>query len=113
MREVALGLARDKRVGRWPPLNSEIAFGWPILAGCFMQGWGLSTVLFPISIFHFPAKQGGACLRRDLSRREGVRRVRRASGGPGGRECAENPGPDGRSCVCCTRYSRKPGCGRN
>src|SRR5438445_2827628 len=42
--------------------------------------------------------QGGACLRRDLSRREGVRRVRRVSGGPGGRECAENPGPDGRPC---------------
>src|SRR6266567_6713627 len=57
--------------------------------------------------------QGGACLRRDLSRREGVRRVRRASGGPGGRECAENPGPDGRPCACCIRYSRKPGCGRN
>src|SRR5216683_2838170 len=27
------------------------------------------------------AAEGGACLRRDLSRREGVRRVRRASGG--------------------------------
>src|SRR6266699_1290447 len=57
--------------------------------------------------------QGGACLRRDLSRREGVRRVRRASGGPGGRECAENPGPDGRPCASCIRDSRKPGCGRN
>src|SRR6266705_1208389 len=29
--------------------------------------------------------QGGACLRRGLSRRGGVRRVRRASGGPVGR----------------------------
>src|SRR6266702_5645464 len=57
--------------------------------------------------------KGGACRRRDLSRREGVRRVRRASGAPGGRECAENPGPDGRPCACCIRYSRKPGCGRN
>jgi hypothetical protein len=28
--------------------------------------------------------EGGACLRRDLSRRGGVRRVRLASGGPGG-----------------------------
>src|SRR5258708_3647856 len=40
--------------------------------------------------------QGGACLRRGLSGRGGVRRVPRASGGPGGRACAENPGPDGR-----------------
>src|SRR5467141_344774 len=39
--------------------------------------------------------KGGACLRLGLSRREGVRRVRLASGGPGGREYAENPGPDG------------------
>src|SRR5437764_4892992 len=31
-------------------------------------------------------------------------------GDPGGRECAENPGPDGRPCACCIRYSRKPGC---
>src|SRR6266403_7989 len=23
---------------------------------CFMQGWGLSTVLFPISVFHFPGR---------------------------------------------------------
>src|SRR6266702_2101421 len=38
--------------------------------------------------------EGGACLRRGLSRRGGVRRVRRASGALGGRECAENPGPD-------------------
>src|SRR5437763_1542991 len=30
-------------------------------------------------------------------------------GDPGGRECAENPGPDGRPCACCIRYSRKPG----
>src|SRR6266496_432972 len=57
--------------------------------------------------------QGGACRRRDLSRREDGRRVRRASGGPGGRECAENPGPHGRPCACCIQYSRKPGCGRN
>ncbi len=56
---------------------------------------------------------GGACLRRGLSGREGVRRVRRASGAPGGRACAENPGPDGRPCACCIRCSRKPGCGRN
>src|SRR5207245_8156159 len=34
-------------------------------------------------------------------------------GDPGGRECAENPGPDGRPCACCIRYSRKPGCARN
>src|SRR6266704_2133148 len=40
-------------------------------------------------------EEGGACRRRDLSRRGGVRRVRRASGAPGGRECAENLGPDG------------------
>src|SRR5713101_3354960 len=57
-------------------------------------------------------EEGGACLRRDLSRRGGVRRVRRASGGPGGRECGENPGPDGRPCACCIRCSRKPGCGK-
>src|SRR6266404_8609235 len=56
---------------------------------------------------------GVACLRRGLSRREGVRRVRRASGAPGGRACAENPAPDGHPCACCIRYSRKPGCGRN
>src|SRR5213593_4898205 len=37
-------------------------------------------------------EEGGACLRRDLSRRGGVRRVRRVSGALGGRECAENPG---------------------
>src|SRR6266851_767277 len=47
------------------------------------------------------AAEGGVCRRRDLSRREDGRRVRRASGGPGGRECAENPGPDGRPCACC------------
>src|SRR6266516_1320179 len=57
--------------------------------------------------------KGGACRRRDLSRREDGRRVRRASGALGGRECAENPGPDGRPCACCIRDSRKPGCGRN
>src|SRR5439155_111064 len=34
-------------------------------------------------------------------------------GDPGGRECAENPGPDGRPCACCIRYSRKPGCARH
>src|SRR5258708_5708168 len=56
---------------------------------------------------------GGACLRRDLSRREGVRRVRRASGAPGGRACAENPAPNGHPCACCIRCSRKPGCDRN
>src|SRR5216683_1688117 len=59
------------------------------------------------------AAEGGTFLRRDLSRRGGVRRVRRASGAPGGRGCAENPGPDGRPCACCIRDSRKPGCGRN
>src|SRR6266581_560019 len=57
--------------------------------------------------------EGGACRRRGLSRRGGVRRVRPASGGPGGRACAENPGPGGRPCACCIRCSRKPGCGRN
>ena len=57
--------------------------------------------------------QGGACRRRGLSRRGGVCRVRRVSGGPGGRECAENPGPDGHPCASCIRDSRKPGCGRN
>jgi len=39
--------------------------------------------------------QGGACRRRGLSTREGVRRVRLRSGAPGGRECAENLGPVG------------------
>src|SRR5260370_1023053 len=29
-----------------------------------MQGWGLSTVPFPISIFHFPAEQGGGGRRK-------------------------------------------------
>ena len=36
--------------------------GGPSLRVCFMQGWGLSAVLFPISIFHFPAVQSGACV---------------------------------------------------
>jgi hypothetical protein len=27
------------------------------------ERWGLSTAPFPISIFHFPAKQGAACQR--------------------------------------------------
>jgi hypothetical protein len=52
---------------------------------------------------HAPTRAGveaGACLRRDLSRRGGVRRVRRPSGAPGGRECAENPGPDDHPCAC-------------
>src|SRR6266849_2519188 len=77
----------------------------------------LGSLLLFFSIFQFLisiwAKKGGACLPRDLSRREGVHRVRRASGGPGGRECAENRGPHGRPCASCIRDSRKPGCGRN
>src|SRR6266849_2828518 len=77
----------------------------------------LGSLLLFFSIFQFLisiwAKKGGACLPRDLSRREGVHRVRRASGGPGGRECAENRGPHGRPCASCIRDNRKPGCGRN
>src|SRR6266849_4243638 len=49
-------------------------------------GFGMTPMLH-----HLDRKpEGGACRRRGLSRRGGVRRVRRGSGAPGGRECAES-----------------------
>jgi hypothetical protein len=61
---------RGGAAGGWPPLNSETPLGGPSLRVCFMQGWGLSTVLFPISILYFPAIQ--ELSGRGLSRRGGV-----------------------------------------
>jgi len=37
--------------GGWPRLNSEIAFGWPILAGLFHARVG--SFFFPSSNFYF------------------------------------------------------------
>src|SRR5207245_7545325 len=37
--------------GRWPRLNSKIAFGWPILAGLFHARVGAFALHSPISYF--------------------------------------------------------------